>query len=577
MSDTNNASWESASVVVVAGALDHSSASSAYTLALAMDRIVGHVVVVAFNGEDSSQLLSSELPVVLLSELPETVDWPIDAIINCASEHRDSVTLCERLKKQQNSVWIERHDGKTATGCDEQWLLTKKVDGDSSTVTVPQPRLSRWREGTPVNQYFLEQLQTRLSAIELNKRASYEPKTAAASGDIKRDVVMFWKQNDSGLYGRRSDMVAKYLASRSDIRQVLVVDAPIELQQLKKKRGDDNFDQNRFVYTGTVSTAFRQNDNGAILRRVFCYRKTPESVKEYLSFLQQRFNELGIDASKSLFWMYPKLQWGERIIEHFKPFKRVMDVVDDHRSWPGVSDKKKAELSKHYEALLGDADKVITNCLPVKLSMYKFHKDIALVPNGCELSPDVVEPTHLKSYEQLKAHKGPVLGFVGNLEAKIDNELLRKLANALPDALIVLVGSTHANPDIRTLGELPNVLMTGVVPHKFVGAFVKRFDVALVPHKKMALTENMNPLKVFVYLSHHIPVVATDVPNIAKFDYVWQTNDHDAFVEKVKQLTVNKGSLELNSNTFNEFIKRNSWDMRLAVVVDNILSSTKDV
>jgi beta-N-acetylglucosaminidase len=72
-------------------------------------------------------------------------------------------------------------------------------------------------------------------------------------------------------------------------------------------------------------------------------------------------------------------------------------------------------------------------------------------------------------------------------------------------------------------------------------------------------------------------VVATDVPNIAKFDYVWQTNDHNAFVEKVKQLTVNKGSLELNSNTFNEFIKRNSWDMRLAVVVDNVLSSTKDV
>ncbi|WP_300319033.1 glycosyltransferase [Idiomarina sp.] len=576
MSDTNNVSWESASVVVVAGALDHSSASSAYTLALALDSIVGHVVVVAFNGEDSCELLTSELPVVTLSSVPEVIDWPVDAVFNCASAHTDSVTLCERLKKQQNSVWIERHDENAAAGSDEQWLLTNKKDNAVATI-VPQPRLSRWREETSVNQYFVQQLQTRLSGVALNRQPSFETNAGGSIGDEKRDVVMFWKQNDSGLYGRRSDMVAKYLASRSDIRQVLVVDAPIELQQLKKKRGDDNFDQNRFVYTGTVSTAFRQNDNGAILRRVFCYRKTPESVEEYLSFLQQRFNELGIDASKSLFWMYPKLQWGERIIEHFKPFKRVMDVVDDHRSWPGVSDKKKAELSKHYEALLGDADKVITNCLPVKLSMYQFHKDIALVPNGCELKPEVVEPTHLKSYEQLKAHKGPVLGFVGNLEAKIDNELLRKLANALPDALIVLVGSTHANPDIRTLGELPNVLMTGVVPHKFVGAFVKRFDVGLVPHKKMALTENMNPLKVFVYLSHHIPVVATDVPNIAKFDYVWQTNDHDAFVEKVKQLTVNKGSLELNSNTFNEFIKRNSWDMRLAVVVDNILSSTKDV
>src|SRR5690554_1224017 len=38
------------------------------------------------------------------------------------------------------------------------------------------------------------------------------------------DIVIFWKQNDTGLYGRRHDMVIKYLASRKDINKVVVFD-----------------------------------------------------------------------------------------------------------------------------------------------------------------------------------------------------------------------------------------------------------------------------------------------------------------------------------------------------------------
>ena len=49
------------------------------------------------------------------------------------------------------------------------------------------------------------------------------------------NVVMFWKQNDSELYGRRSDMVAKYLASRGDVGKVLVLDAPIDSDALEQR------------------------------------------------------------------------------------------------------------------------------------------------------------------------------------------------------------------------------------------------------------------------------------------------------------------------------------------------------
>ncbi|RUO45170.1 hypothetical protein CWE23_03885 [Idiomarina aquatica] len=383
------------------------------------------------------------------------------------------------------------------------------------------------------------------------------------------DVVMFWKQNDSELYGRRSDMVAKYLAGRSDVGKVLVLDAPIDEMALEKRNEGERFDQNHFVYEGTKAIAARACDHDNLYRRVFIYDKQQQGFEDYVAFLTDCFQQLHIDPQRSVFWMYPKLQWGERLITQFKPAKRVIDVVDDHRSWPNVDEKKRQQLHQHYQAMLSGADKVLTNCLPVKLSMYEFHQNIALVPNGCERVPQVEIPEANKHYQRVVAHDGPVLGFVGNLEAKIDEALLRRLSAELPEALIVLVGSTHANPDIRRLAELPNVVMTGVVPYRYVGAYIKRFTVGLVPHQRMDLTENMNPLKVYVYLTHHVPVVATDVPNIAKCDYVWQNTTHDEFIAGVKEVIRLRG--QLNAQVFDDFIQRNSWAMRLGAITDEIL------
>lgn len=383
------------------------------------------------------------------------------------------------------------------------------------------------------------------------------------------DIVMFWKQNDSELYGRRSDMVAKYLAQRSDVGKVLVLDAPIDEMALEKRNEGARFDQDHFVYEGTKAIAAGACDHDNRYRRVFVYDKQQQGFDDYLSFLTDCFEQLEIDPERSVFWMYPKLLWGEQIIAHFKPAKRVMDVVDDHRAWPNVDAKKREQLNHHYRAMLQGADKVLTNCLPVKLSMYEFNQNIALVPNGCETEPYIEVPEANEYYQRVVTHDGPVLGFVGNLEAKMDDALLRRLSAEFPEALIVLIGSTHANPEIRGLADLPNVVMTGVVPYRYIGAFVRQFTLGLVPHKRMDLTENMNPLKVYVYLTHHVPVVATDVPNIAKCDYVWQNDTQDDFVSSVRYVIARRN--ELDDTVFEQFIQRNSWAMRLGVVAGDIL------
>lgn len=545
------------------------SSNLAYTLANALDSIAEHVVLVDLNSEDTQSIRrAGSLPLLPLSQVPGVVDWPTDCVFNTVSNDERAIELCRRLQQQQDSTWIERHDAAPNDGSNYHWRLTQGNDEGS---VIAQPRWSRWQQGGPLNTYFIDALRQALAALPSMQRQAPTVPSVTNSEPKQRDVVLFWKQNDSGLYGRRSDQVAAYFARRADVRQVLVVDAPIKLENLKKRRAIDDFDQNAFIYKGTILSAFRQNDRGKIYHRVFCYNPANEGSSDYLAYLERLFAEQGIAVEHAIFWLYPKLEWGQSLLEHFTPYRRVVDVVDDHRAWPNISDEKREQLTEHYRAMLTGADKVLTNCLPVKLSMFQFHKDIAMVPNGCAVDEPSSEPTHLDAYQALCKHDGPVLGFVGNLEAKIDRELLEKLSEAVPEALIVLVGSTHANPDIRALDELPNVLMTGVVPYPYVSAFVKRFTVGLVPHKRIELTENMNPLKVFVYLSNDVPVVATDVPNIAKFDYVWQTDSHAQFIDAVVRL-VGDDAPTLDAKKFAEFKRRNSWDMRLAVVVDSLLS-----
>jgi hypothetical protein len=51
--------------------------------------------------------------------------------------------------------------------------------------------------------------------------------TAKPARQKSYDFVIFWKQNDSGIYGRRSDMITKYLYLSGRARRIVHFDAPV--------------------------------------------------------------------------------------------------------------------------------------------------------------------------------------------------------------------------------------------------------------------------------------------------------------------------------------------------------------
>jgi glycosyltransferase involved in cell wall biosynthesis len=398
------------------------------------------------------------------------------------------------------------------------------------------------------------------------------------------DVVVFWKQNDTGLYGRRHDMVIKYLASRPDVRKVVVFDAPMsEFDLVKRQQADPGANQHRWIYVGTYEKLLGTQDSEKISYNVFVFppgkyrnqdndTKKPHLLEGYLPYIDEVLQREGVSPKESVFWIYPKNYSAPTLIQHFKPAKVVVDVVDDHRTWPGISENEKLKLTENYRATLALADMAFTNCEPVQKSMQGFFPNILLVPNGCDSSPPTVIPKYSKEFDAFSKWPGKTIGYIGNLEAKIDLELIGKLAEHFPTCQIVLIGSTHANPAALQLKRYQNVRMPGVVAYKWAGAWVSRFDVGLLPHLNIALTRSMNPLKLFVCLALNVPVVSTEIDNIERnSEMVRIAANHQDFILAV-ETTLAQGRPKENLSI--DYVALNCWESRLSGYVDELLNST---
>src|SRR5207248_11452063 len=66
--------------------------------------------------------------------------------------------------------------------------------------------------------------------------------------------------------------------------------------------------------------------------------------------------------------------------------------------------------------------------------------------------------------------------------------------------------------------EYGNVDLLGERSHEEVPRYIKAFDVGLVPYRLSDYTGSVYPVKLNEYLAMGIPVVATDLPEIRRFN-----------------------------------------------------------
>ena len=129
---------------------------------------------------------------------------------------------------------------------------------------------------------------------------------------------------------------------------------------------------------------------------------------------------------------------------------------------------------------------------------------------------------------------GPVFGYVGVIDERLDYALIEALARDFPTASVVMAGPL-AKVSPEELPTLPNIHWLGQQPYEALPALVKGFDVCLMPFALNEATRCINPTKTLEYMATGKPIVSTAVPDVVRHftPVVSVAQDHDGFLDAV--------------------------------------------
>jgi len=247
-----------------------------------------------------------------------------------------------------------------------------------------------------------------------------------------------------------------------------------------------------------------------------------------------------LKITRDLLWTYNPLTTEFFKLDTFK--SRVYHCVDEIKAQPGMP---ASVLEQGEEQLVRSADIVFTTSPLLTTTRQRWNPRTYYLPNVADyehftkaLDEKTVVP------DELAAIPGPRLGFIGAISGyKINFSLLRHIALARPQWSIVLIGSVgEGDPwtDQGLLDGLPNLYLLGPRDYHDLPAYLKGFDVALLPNQINEYTDSMFPMKFFEYLAAGRPVVSVNLKAVREFSSaVALAETEDGFVMELEKVIAN--------------------------------------
>lgn len=367
--------------------------------------------------------------------------------------------------------------------------------------------------------------------------------------------------NWEGMWARAQQFMTIF-ARRGN--RVIYVDPPITyLSPLKNPalRGQANgrlrrAEENIYIYSPPVILPF-----GNMYRKINWLNQRNISAG-----LKKVYRELGLKPT--ICWTYLPNTVDLPLPEYVT---LVYDCADEHTAFPGLINKE--TVARMERELFARAGAALASARELYLRKKDFAPALVVVPNGADTKHfNSAQQPGLAAPEEMAALPRPVIGYIGAVSPWLDQELLLAAARAHPEWSVAVIGPVDTG--VAPLAALPNVRLLGRKDYGELPAYLKSFDVAVIPFKLNELTLGVNPVKLYEYLAAGKPVVSSDLPEVRPFSpLVSIARDPDEFVKKVEQELAGD-SPEKTAGRL-RVAEQNSWEAR-ALAAEEAVQSCRE-
>lgn len=223
------------------------------------------------------------------------------------------------------------------------------------------------------------------------------------------------------------------------------------------------------------------------------------------------------------------------------------------------------QLIERERLLLARADHVFAGGRRLREAKSRFNAHCHFI--GCGVDVEHFGKARLDSTDipaDIAGLKGPILGYFGVVDERLDYDLIARLADAQPDWNVVIIGPV-AKVDEADFPRRANLHWLGARPYELLPTYTRAFDVCLMPFALNEATAYINPTKALEYMATGTPVVSTAVPDVV-FNFasaVKVADSPDEFIllcrlaiEAPDEWAIERGWRLAQSNTWDAIVAR---------------------
>lgn len=245
----------------------------------------------------------------------------------------------------------------------------------------------------------------------------------------------------------------------------------------------------------------------------------------------------------------------------YRSDRLVYEYVDELRLIVSPAEEFAPWQARHVE-LLGQADLSVATASRLYEQILPHANKALLLPNAVDYDFFAAKTAPRGDLAALGRPYTCVLGYYGALAPWFDYEAVLHTAQAHPDWLWLLIGSTvgSALEDSGIL-SLPNVKHLPAVPYESLPACIAAMDILTVPFVQNEITEATSPVKLFEYMAAGKPVIAADLPECRKYPPVLRYRQPEVLEQLVPQALALGDDPDYRAQ-LQRLAQENTWDAR---------------